>query len=585
MSTFKSMAKAKSKKARLPSSSPEASVNRAGGVSFEIKDAALKLVTMTGGAFFAEPRFYDAESCVPKRGKGGKFDKLVERLELVDNKLKGFASCEELNDTAREVIAAAVDVAKGKNPEDLLAIANWLRNEMNIRLTPQVLLVLASRMENTKSLVRKYAPHIVKRPDEVKTCLMVHRFLFGLKSLSNGLNMGLGDAVSKFGEKGLMKYDNSDFPKWKDVLCWIRRKAGWPLKPEVAKYFITGEVVDADKTPVIAARKELASMKKFSPKAKKLAKNSFVNWEVLLSQFGDDKKVIWEFLINENLVGYMALLRNLRNILEAKVSREVIQKVSSKISSKEEIMKSKQLPFRFLSALKALQEMKGDCDTADLNELSAAIELASNEACANIPVLPGITAIFADNSGSMDTPVSAKSQVSCKDTANVLCGIVAKVCERPYVFAFGSNVGKVRYTKNDTVLGIAKKVANTDIGGFSTNGHKCVQWLINHNVTPDRVIFLSDMQMWNDRGYGMEDGSLCNAWAKYLKQGGKAKNTWLHSVHLNGYGDAVVDKGGRVNQVSGFSEKVFTMLLQTEGVMDEEATPTVEQIRSKWTVK
>ena len=71
MSTFKSVAKAKVKKARLPSNSPEATVNRGGGVAFEVKDAALKLVTMTGGAFFAEPRFYNADECVPKRGKGG----------------------------------------------------------------------------------------------------------------------------------------------------------------------------------------------------------------------------------------------------------------------------------------------------------------------------------------------------------------------------------------------------------------------------------------------------------------------------------------------------------------------------------
>ncbi len=580
--SIKTLAKRKVAKAKIPSNSPQATVNRAGGVAFEIKDPALKLVTMTGGSFFSEPKFYNAETCIPSRGKGGKFDKLVERLAIVDDKLKGFESCNELNDVAREVIATAVDVAKGQNPEDLLAIANWLRNEMNIRLTPQVLLVIASRMDGTKSLVRKYAPTIVKRPDEVKTCLLVHRFLFGLKSLSNGLNMGLGDAVSKFGEKGLMKYDSTDFPKWKDVLCWIRRKAGWPLKAEVAKYFITGEVVDASKTPVIAARKELAKLTKFDAEAKKLAKASFVNWEVLLSQFKGDKKALWTFLIEENLLGYMAMLRNLRNILEAKLDSAVIQKVSIKISSKDEVLKSKQLPFRFLSALKALQEMNGSCDTADLNELSAAIELASNEACANIPVLPGITAIFADNSGSMSSPVSEKSQISCKDAANVLCGVVAKVCERPYVFAFGTDVGEVRYTKNDTVLRIAEKVAKTNIGGYNTNGHKCVQWLINNKLVPDRVIFLSDMQMWNDGGLGQE-GCLCDSWNTFKKQGGKG--TWLHSVHLNGSGDNVVNEGEKVNQVGGFSEKVFTMLLQTEGAISGQAIPTVEQIREKWTVK
>ena len=584
MGTFKKVAKSRIRNAKLPSNSREATVNRAGGVSFAIKDAALKLITMTGGAFFAEPKFYNAESCVPPRGVGGKLEKLEERLQLVKNKLAGFASCEELDEVAREVVATAVDVANSKNPEDLLVIANWLRNEMNIRLTPQVLMVVASRIDATKSLVKKYAPHIIKRPDEIKTCLLAHRFFFGLKDLKNALARGLSETLAKFGEKALMKYDGVDFPKWKDVLCWLPRKAGWPLSTELSKYFITGQVIDPAKTPVVAARKALAKKTVFDAEAKKLAKESMVNWEVLLSQFGSDKKAVWSFLIEENLVGYMAMLRNLRNILEARLDNEIIQKVSDKISFKEEVLKSKQLPFRFLSALDALQGMGGDCDAADLNELSAAIELASNEACANIPVLPGVTAIFADNSGSMRQPVSAKSKVSCKDASNVMCGIVAKVAERPYVVAFGTDVGPVRFTQNDTVLGIAKKVANTNIGGYNTNGHRCIEWLMSHKLMPDRVIFLSDMQMWDSGGLGQE-GCLADAWAKYLKQGGRAKETWLHSVHVNGYGDSVVDEGGRVNQVSGFSEKIFTMLLQTEGLIGNVAVPTVEQIREKWTVK
>lgn len=578
MGTFKKMARSRVRNAKLPSNSKEVTVNRAGGVSFEIKDAALKLITMTGGAFFAEPKFYNAESCVPARGMGGKLEKLEERLQLVKNKLAGFASCEELDEVAREVVATAVDVANSKNPEDLLVIANWLRNEMNIRLTPQVLMVVASRIDATKSLVKKYAPHIVKRPDEIKTCLLAHRFFFGLKDLKNALARGLSETLAKFSEKALMKYDGVDFPKWKDVLCWLPRKTGWPLSAELSKYFITGQVLDPAKTPVVAARKALAKKTDFDAEAKKLAKESMVNWEVLLSQFGSDKKAIWSFLIEENLVGYMAMLRNLRNILEVRLANDIIQKVSDKISSKEEVLKSKQLPFRFLSAFDALQGMNGDCDAADLNELSAAVELASNEACANIPVLPGMTAIFADNSGSMRQPVSEKSKISCKDASNVMCGIVAKIAERPYVVAFGTDVGPVRFTQNDTVLGIAKKVGSTGIGGYNTNGHRCIEWLMSHRLMPDRVIFLSDMQMWDSGGLGQE-GCLADAWAKYLKQGGRAKETWLHSVHVNGYGDSVVDKGGRVNQVSGFSEKVFTMLLQTEGLIGNAAVPTVEQIR------
>ena len=124
---IKKVARAKSASARLPSNASNVTVNRAGGVAFEINDQSSKLITMTGGAFFAEPKFYDAEQCVPKRIANGALSKLAERLNIVEGRLKGFVSCEELNETAREVVSTAIAVASGQNPEDILAIANWLR--------------------------------------------------------------------------------------------------------------------------------------------------------------------------------------------------------------------------------------------------------------------------------------------------------------------------------------------------------------------------------------------------------------------------------------------------------------------------
>ena len=281
---------------------------------------------------------------------------------------------------------------------------------------------------------------------------------------------------------------------------------------------------------------------------------------------------------------YMAILRNLRNMLEAGISRDHILKVAAAISDPEAVRRSKQLPFRFLSSLRAMEEMKGQADVSDMGELMTAVELASNEACTNIPVLPGTTVIFADMSGSMNSPVSAKSSVSCRDAASVLCGIVAKVAEHPYVVAFGTDVAPVKVARTDTVLGISKKALASNTKGFNTNGHRCVEWMIANKLVPDRVIFLSDMQMWNDGSSNDLGKNLADVWDSYLKSASGAKNTWVHCIHMNGYGDNAI-RGDRINLVSGFSEKVFTMIAQTEGIESAKAMPTVEQIREKWTLK
>jgi hypothetical protein len=612
MSNLTSKMRAHAKASRRPSNSTRATVNRAGGTAFEINDAALKLVCMTGGSFYAEPKFYSGSAVVPKRLPGGELGKLARRLEIADSKLEGFISGEELDDVAREVVATAIDVANSDRPEDLLAIARWLRNEANIRLTPQVLLVIASRLDATKPFVRSYAPHIVVRPDEVKICLLLHRFFFGMKSLSNCLDFGLGEALSRFGERALMKYDGTDYPTWKDVLCTIHRgKKGkssgkgseWPLPRALTNYLITGKVTDPKKIPIVAARKELAKLTKLDDRAKALAVESKVNWEVLLSQFGrtpETKTEVWEHLLDNNLVGYMALLRNLRNLLKAGVSDSVIDRVAGKLSDSDEVLRSRQLPFRFLQAHRVLKEDCGgygsSCSSLHLNQILGAVESASNAAAANVPVMPGLTAVFADNSGSMEmNKVSKESKVTCAAAANALCGIIAKSAEKAVVCAFGTDIAPVNFTDNDTVIGIADKVEGANTRGQNTNAHLIPQWLRRQGLKPDRVIVLSDLQTWSDssmsgvNGYrarnASEEKALCDTWADYVSFSG-GKSTWLHCVHLNGYGDSPVDEGMLLNQVSGFSEKVVKMLLQAEGSLsvekEEDSLPTVDQIRKEW---
>ncbi len=588
MGTFKNVARGAARKAAMPSESSEAMLNRAGGVAFDIKDAATKLVTMTGGAFFAEPKYYEG-TLEAKRSTGDnkRFEKLVARLAAVDGKL-GSLNAVGLDDTSREVLATAVSVANSDHPEDLLIIANWLRNAMNIRLTPQILLAVASGAAGCQPFVRKYAPKIAVRPDDIKSALTAFRFLYGPKTLKHCLGTGLGDTLAGFSEKALLKYDGADWPTWKDVIQWLPRKKGWPLKKGLQLYFLKGEVVDAADTPIAAMRTALAKKKNFDAEAKELVIKSGANWEVVLSQFAGDtggRKAVWEFLIQNNLVGYMALLRNLRNILEADVSTSTIAKVAAKLADPEEVVKSRQLPFRFLSALKAIEGTS--IDTHAAGKLVTGVKKASNAAALNIPELPGLTVIFCDVSASMNQVVSAKSQVTCKDAGTMLCGIVAARAKDSYVVAFGTDVAPVMFSGTDTVLDIAEKARDSNTKGCSTNGYRCVEFLCNlaqRGIFADRAIFISDMQMWNDSNSSDDGKCVADLWPKYLKMGKQAAKTWLHCIHINGYGDSVVDQMARVNQVGGFSEKVFSTLLEAEGTAEKEGVPTIEQIRRDWSV-
>ena len=70
-------------------------------------------------------------------------------------------------------------------------------------------------------------------------------------------------------------------------------------------------------------------------------------WEVALSG-GADKKEAFERLIVEDKLGALALLRNLRNMAEAGVDRELIRVALEKMDA------SRVLPHRFIAAARAV---------------------------------------------------------------------------------------------------------------------------------------------------------------------------------------------------------------------------------------
>jgi WD40 repeat protein len=81
------------------------------------------------------------------------------------------------------------------------------------------------------------------------------------------------------------------------------------------------------------------------------------SWETRLSKEGNTGKV-WDSLIAARAVGYMALLRNLRNILTRTCSAATHRLVLEKLADEQQIALSQQLPYRFYSAYLAVKEVR-----------------------------------------------------------------------------------------------------------------------------------------------------------------------------------------------------------------------------------
>jgi 60 kDa SS-A/Ro ribonucleoprotein len=302
-------------------------------------------------------------------------------------------------------------------------------------------------------------------------------------------------------------------------------------------------------------------------------------WEVLLSTCSDKAKV-WKQLVSENKLGYMATLRNLRNMLE-QADEATILKACKYISNKEAVLKSKQLPFRFLSAYEAVKgkrtlSLGGKTfsweDSPAKKDLTEEVIKALNQALAysvdNIPLLKGKTLILTDNSGSMrgdfggDSLTSAYSRRTSADIANLFSVLYWTRCENTCVAAFGDTLKFVKLNREKSILDNFKtfnKTAATVGGGTETGVFFAFEKLLEDKEKVDRIIIFSDTQVgtgcqWYDTGRRKE-ADFNKLFQQYKKFNPKVQ---VYSVDLRGYGNSMISDGAV--KVAGWSDKIFDLM-------------------------
>ena len=316
-------------------------------------------------------------------------------------------------------------------------------------------------------------------------------------------------------------------------------------------------------------------MKTFGVNAKRLIKQTRAPWERVLAQFGNTKEG-WEHLIDSKAVGYMATLRNLRNMVDAGISAKHVTSVAEFLSDEEQVARSKQLPFRFYSAYRHVTNKK----------LSIAVQDALDASVDNLPPFEGTTVIAADNSGSMQSTISGKSELRMDEVASLMCAIADRISDESHVYSFACTMKKLKLNPKDSIITNAEKINSANVG-YSTHAELVFRDLISKGIKADRIIVLSDMQCYGYRGWGTGDiQSLFNEYRQKVNP-----KAVLHTVNLADYnqGSIASDHDPQVNLVSGFSEKIFGLLADFESGLygtktSAQNVPTIEYIRENFTV-
>lgn len=380
-------------------------------------------------------------------------------------------------------------------PDDVAALAIEAREQFHLRHLPLFLvreLARTAATAKTGALVRQTLARVVQRPDEITEYLALYwRDRKGRRgqaldqSISRASVRGLAAAFGKFNRYSLAKYRGDDKAvKLVDALRLVRPK---PKDAEQA-----------------ALWKELRSG----------TLKSDDTWESALSA-GKDKKETWTRLLTEQKLGGLAFLRNLRNMAQAGVEVTTIKRAIAEHPFK------RVLPFRFLAAAPFAPGLVAEL--GDAMERSLAEEQQT---------LPGRTVVLVDVSGSMDDPLSAKSDLRRVDAAAGVAILARARGEDVSVWTFSNDLVRVPSYRG---VALRDAIVKSQPHGSTMLGASLAK--LNDREPYDRIIVITDEQSHDAVGAPRPGapGYMINV-ATY--EHGVGHGPW---TRINGFSERVLD--------------------------------------------
>ncbi|MDE2100431.1 MAG: TROVE domain-containing protein [Patescibacteria group bacterium] len=426
-----------------------------------------------------------------------------------------------------------------EDPTWVAGFAPFLRDTMQMRSASVVL--AAEYVAAGGPNGRKVVTSVLSRADEPAEILAYWRQHYGCQ-IPAALKRGVADAVQRlYNERSALKYDGQS-RAWRmgDVIDVVHPKPKDEWQSDLYRWLLDTrhnreEVTIPDTLPVLRTRRTLEfepveNRRMWLKQPDSLAAAGYT-WESLSGWLqGPMDAAAWEAIIPS--MGYMALLRNLRNFDQAGISTKAQKYVIDKLSDPDEVAKSRQFPFRFLSAWQNTGGMTWGW----------ALETALDYSTQNVPEFKGRTLVLVDTSASMSAPISARSSVKNYDIAAVIGATIAKKSDVD-LWGYASTWGRIPMKRGDSVLRVAEAVSKAE--GRWDHGTNTFQALNATYDGQDRVIIITDMQAHPGKA---DTGIKCP----------------IYSYDLGGYRVAHLPTEGNRYQFAGFTDAAFRMMALLE---------------------
>ncbi|EFA74759.1 WD40 repeat-containing protein [Heterostelium album PN500] len=517
----------------------------------------------------------------------------------------------QMTPTLEAIITSVYEISQ-YDPEFILKLGLYARDELGIRTVSNYLLCLASVIPSCQPYLKRYFNESIKIPSDWLELPNIVSKLTDSTSIPKSLRNVMVEKFPSFDAYQLGKYNTESKIKRKRKKLKKLIKKNPEEKERLEKEFKDNQTTSLKQliralhiskpnnhVMSILGKKYPATYEEFKKlnlpgefepeRANKRMKLPVPEtWETLLSEKGN-RAATWEELIDHNKLPFMAMLRNLRNMIICGVQPTYHQWIIKKLTNEQTIAHSKQFPLRFLAAFdsipKDIEQMKlwaaeksikiGYHPSKDLFEqyrdaLDTSVKLATTH---NVKPIRGTTYVFIYvGEGSSNTCKSnTAGKYSLLESAillGLMCKFVSEECELVLVGSKSSSLvlHKVESVASDSILDnmqSVKSLVDTHFNVEETYKYFPTDYFVKMILDKKRV---DNVVLLNHTTVSMEmDLYKRNILTKYRQE----INPDLLYVNINLSGGGAVHDNNAEHpnnvHIAGFSDSILKFIAERGG--------------------
>lgn len=486
--------------------------------------------------------------------QGGTSVKLSPELELVGLLATGLDGRFYETEGDREKRLGDVIKTVGKKDPELVAKALvYARSVMGQRSVTHVGSIKALSVLGGNPIASKFfgkrnrkvnSGGVIYRLDDMLEIISYYKMRNADKPLPNSIKRGFKRVLESADAYELAKYQAKNSAiSLVDVVNLVHPKPSERMQ-ETFRKLMNGELKQFN----TAEDKNTKAGQVVADKVKK----GEITKEEAKKELKEAKASNWKTLINDGTIGYLALLRNLRNITDV-AEDGVFDKAMELLVDGKSIKKSLVFPHQIDIAFTTLM-LETNLNQSRKNKLLTAVNTAYELSVPNLTELfqHGRTAVVVDTSYSMTSSMSFNGK-RINTLAIEKAALIAATFTKGIgadLYHFSNRCSTLTYNPLDTVNTIKSGIVKEAYHG----GTEFSSIFSALNGKYDRVFVISDMQ-------GSDQLLRGSSYQNYINKYGQP---YIYSVDLCGHGNSMFKQTNKLINLFGYSSDIYEMVKTAE---------------------